>query len=250
MRKFISIPIIVALLFFALPTVFASADNQQPQYVIPTATAQPNAGQSSGNSYPAPQTAIPTATAQPTNATTSTTNTNQTTASTCGTSYTVQSGDTLSSIALKCGVDYNALVAANTNISDVNSIFPGQVVNIPQSSTIPNTGGTGSSSSYTVVAGDYLFAIAQRFNTTVQSIVNANTFITDPNLIFPGQVLTIPAGSGIPNTGGGNTYTVQPGDTLSSIAQRYNTTVQSLVNANSFITNPNLILAGWNLTLP
>lgn len=49
---------------------------------------------------------------------------------------------------------------------------------------------------YVVQAGDTLASIAQRFGTTVEAIVRANN-LTDPNLIFVGQVLTIPTG-GIP----------------------------------------------------
>lgn len=46
---------------------------------------------------------------------------------------------------------------------------------------------------YTVQAGDDLWAIAQQFNTTVQAIEAANPSITNPNLIQPGQVLVIPS---------------------------------------------------------
>lgn len=45
---------------------------------------------------------------------------------------------------------------------------------------------------YTIQPGDTLFLIAQRFNTTVNAILAANPQITNPNLIFPGQVIFIP----------------------------------------------------------
>lgn len=45
---------------------------------------------------------------------------------------------------------------------------------------------------YIIQPGDTLFTIAQRFNTTVSAILAANPQITNPNLIFPGQVITIP----------------------------------------------------------
>ena len=53
-------------------------------------------------------------------------------------------------------------------------------------------GGQPGTIRYTVQAGDTLWSIAQRFNTTVDEIVALNN-ITNPNLIFPGQVLLIPA---------------------------------------------------------
>ncbi len=161
--------------------------------------------------------------------------------SACGTNYTVQSGDTLTGIAQKCGVSYSDLVGANSGITNVNLIQPGQVINIPQGVGIPITG------SYMVVSGDTLSAIAARYNTTVAALQSANTFITNPNLIYPGQVLSISGGNGIPNTG---TYTVVAGDTLYGIARRYNTTVQAILNANTWITNANYILPGWSITIP
>jgi LysM repeat protein len=56
------------------------------------------------------------------------------------------------------------------------------------------SGAAADTSSYTVVRGDTLRKIANKFNTTVAAIVAANTSIKDPNLIYPGQVLKIPSG--------------------------------------------------------
>ncbi len=164
----------------------------------------------------------------------------------CSSPYTVVSGDTLSGIAQKCNVDYATLLAANGQFTNPDLIFPGDTVAIPAGGSIPNTGGN----TYTVVAGDHLFRIALRFNTTVQAILNANPWITDPNLIHPGDVITLPTGStGIPNTGG-NTYTVVAGDTLSGIAQRFSTTTAAIMSANTWISNPDLIFPGWVIVIP
>ncbi len=111
---------------------------------------------------------------------------------------------------------------------------------------------------YTVVRGDNLFRISLRFGTTIASIVAANPSITNPNLIFAGQVLNIPTG-GTPPTqpppteppppGQEQTYTVVRGDWLSTIAIRFGTTVSALVQRNG-IVNPNLIYPGQVLVIP
>ena len=92
---------------------------------------------------------------------------------------------------------------------------------------------------YTVVSGDTLSDIAARFGTTYQSIAERNG-IENPNLIYPGQVLTI---SGQPQNGGEVWYTVVSGDTLSAIADRFGVSVQQIVDLNN-IGNPNLIYPG------
>ena len=70
--------------------------------------------------------------------------------------------------------------------------------------------------------------------------------ISNPNLIYPGQVITINGSNNIENgknSCGKITYTIKRGDTLSSIARKYNTSVNKLVMLNN-ISNPNLIYAG------
>ncbi|MGE5599281.1 MAG: LysM peptidoglycan-binding domain-containing protein, partial [Bacteroidota bacterium] len=79
-----------------------------------------------------------------------------------GTNYTVQPGDTLFSIARRFGTTVEAVKTANGIFTDV--IVPGQVLFIPG----PVTGGPPST--YTVLPGDTLFLIAQRFGTTVNAL--------------------------------------------------------------------------------
>lgn len=99
-----------------------------------------------------------------------------------GTRYTVQPGDALSLIAERHGVSTAALAEAN-GIANPNVIYAGQVLTIP-------AGGT-SGRTYTVVKGDTLGGIAQRFGTTWQALQVANG-IANANRIYPGQVITIP----------------------------------------------------------
>ena len=68
------------------------------------------------------------------------------------------------------------------------------------------------------------------------AILKVNPQITNPNLIFVGQGITIPAGV--------STYAVQRGDTLRIIANRFGTTVDNLLVLNPNIKNPNLIYVG------
>ena len=98
--------------------------------------------------------------------------------------YTVVSGDTLSGIASKYGTTYQKLAEYN-GIADPNKIYPGQQIKIPGSS---NKG--SSAVYYTVVTGDNLTKIANRYGTTVNQLVSWNN-ISNPNLIYPGQKLRV-----------------------------------------------------------
>jgi LysM repeat protein len=91
---------------------------------------------------------------------------------------------------------------------------------------------------YYAVRGDTLRKIAARFGTTVDAILRANPRITNPNIIFIGQAITIPGQASPQN------HTVQRGETLRIIANRYGTTVDALLGLNPNIQNPNLIYVG------
>ena len=98
--------------------------------------------------------------------------------------YTVVSGDTLSGIAARFGVTVAQLCSWN-NISNPNLIYVGQRL------IVKKGGGSGGEAKYyTVVAGDCLSVIAERFGTTVAQICAWNN-ISNPSLIYPGQVLRV-----------------------------------------------------------
>lgn len=92
---------------------------------------------------------------------------------------------------------------------------------------------------YVIQSGDTLSGIAARFGTTVDSLVALNN-IENPDLIYPGQELTIVSDSSSDDESDEIVYQVRPGDTLSEIAARYNTTVGRLAEVNG-IDNPDLI---------
>lgn len=99
---------------------------------------------------------------------------------------------------------------------------------------------------YTVQPGDTLTRIAARFGTTVSAIAEANG-LANPNLIYVGQVLLIPAGSSPSPTS--PIHVVRPGETLYRIALRYGTTVERLMALNH-LSNPHRIFAGQILRIP
>jgi murein DD-endopeptidase MepM/ murein hydrolase activator NlpD len=116
--------------------------------------------------------------------------------------HVVQPGETLRSIAESYGTTVESLAALN-NITDVNTIYVGQVLNItppvetavptPTDAPQPDTISAPVSGTmlYTVQAGETLFRIATRFGISVNELATANN-ITDPSLIFAGQQLIIP----------------------------------------------------------
>lgn len=159
-------------------------------------------------------------------------------------SYTVKPGDTLLAIARQFGSTVEAIVRAN-NITNPNLIYPGQTLVIPVESMEPPGGPPPGGSFYTVLPGDTLTGIAQKFKVTVESIVTLNN-ITNPNLIYPGQRLLLPEEAVEP---GLTSYVVRPGDTLYLIARRFGTTISDLLRINE-IPNPSVIEVGQIIMVP
>ncbi len=170
-------------------------------------------------------------------------------ASACGSSYTVVRGDTLRRIAATCGTNLAALRLANPGLGSGDLIYPGQVIMLPGALIY---GGNGYDT-YIVASGDTLKSLANRFGTTMDVLARLNG-ITNYNLIYEGQRLTVPSAASVPIPGpipgSGQVYTVQRGDTLRKIAARVNTTVDVLLKLNPQIWNANLIYAGQQINLP
>ena len=140
--------------------------------------------------------------------------------------YTVVSGDSLYSIARKFNTTVDALKKAN-NLT-TNNLSIGQKLIIPGGSTTNN-----NQNIYTVVSGDSLYSIARKFNTSVDALKKANNLTT--NNLSIGQKLIIPSKNNTDNSQ--NIYTVVSGDSLYSIARRFNTSVDALKKANNLTTN-------------
>ena len=138
--------------------------------------------------------------------------------------YTVKSGDSLYKIANKYNTTVDELKRVNNLTTNILSI--GQVLKIPTSTPKEET----NTINYTVKSGDTLYYIAKNYNTTVDAIKNANNITS--NLLQIGQVLKIPLESS-----GETTYTVKSGDSLYSIAKKYNTTIDKLKELNNLTSN-------------
>ncbi|MGI6679245.1 MAG: LysM peptidoglycan-binding domain-containing protein [Dehalobacterium sp.] len=172
--------------------------------------------------------------------------------------YIVQPGDTLFAIAQRFGTTVNAIVTLN-NIQNPDQITPGQrlLIFTPGPTPAPTPAPTPTPRpprTYVVQPGDTLFAIARRFGTTVEAIVELNN-IADPDDIAPGQRLLIPqptptpSPTPTPTPRPPRTYVVQPGDTLFAIARRFGTTVEAIVELNN-IADPDDIAPGERILIP
>lgn len=157
-----------------------------------------------------------------------------------GVEHVVRWGETVYVIADSYGVSAQDIVAAN-NLTDPDLIRAGDVLIIPGASAPSPQPGV-----HIVRRGETLNSIAQLYGTTVDVISKANG-IVNPNYIWVGQSLTIPGGATAPS--GGQTYVVQRGDTLSSIAVRFGTTAWAIAYANN-LPSLNIIYVGQTLQIP
>lgn len=143
------------------------------------------------------------------------------------TTYIVKKGDSLYSIANKYNTTVDELKRINNLTSNILSI--GQVLKLP-SDKVSDVEKEENTISYTVQKGDSLYSIARKYSTTIDKIKDLNNLTT--NLLSIGQVLLIPTDTNLETT-----YTVQKGDSLYSIAKKYDTTVDRLKQLNNLKSN-------------
>ena len=141
--------------------------------------------------------------------------------------YIVKKGDSLYSIANKYNTTVDELKRINNLTSNILSI--GQVLKLP-SDKVSDIEKEENTISYTVQKGDSLYSIARKYSTTIDKIKDLNNLTT--NLLSIGQVLLIPTDTNLETT-----YTVQKGDSLYSIAKKYDTTVDRLKQLNNLKSN-------------
>lgn len=111
----------------------------------------------------------------------------------CAFKYAVQPGDSIYLIAQRFNINIDALLNANPQVTNPDQIFPGLVLCIPDQELGGMPPADCSGFIYTVMQGDTLWLISQRFGVSLQAIINANPQVTNPNRIFPGQRICIPA---------------------------------------------------------
>ncbi len=233
-----------------------------PQPVVPTNTPQPVVPTDT------PQPVVPTNTPQPV----APTNTPPATGGQFPTSvsHVVNRGDTVSRLADLYGSTIEAIKQAN-GLDDRALIYVGQQLTIPVPISQLPTATTivlptavpplptqvpptqvAVQATYTIVRGDTLTSIAERFGTTVLELAQFNG-ITNPNVIKAGQVLQIPGQPVVPPQvvppPVQQMYVVQPGDTLYRISVRFGVSMWTLAQVNG-IYNVNLIFAGQTLLIP
>ena len=156
--------------------------------------------------------------------------------------YVVKKGDTLYGISNQYGVSVTEL--ASLNGVNANTLQVGQKLIIPMNSGV----NPDNMFFYTVKKGDSLWSISKIYNVSVDSIKNLN-YLTNNNL-YIGQVLRIPEmytkpeDMSIPNY---QNYTVQVGDSLYSIAKKFNTTVAKILQDNALSND--VLSVGQNLKI-
>lgn len=162
--------------------------------------------------------------------------------------YRVRPGDTLSTIARRWHITMKSIVTANRLRSD--RLRAGQrliltVPNVERAPILQASRSTGSHKIHAVSSGETLSSIARRYGVSVSALRTTNRI--SGNVIRPGQRLRIPgtAGDDLPAA---VIYTVRQGDALSTIAQRFGTTVTKLKRANR-LTN-NTLRVGQRLEIP
>jgi N-acetylmuramoyl-L-alanine amidase len=162
-----------------------------------------------------------------------------TTGAAYGQVYYVQPGDSLYNIAARYGTTISAL--SQTNSLNNNQIYPGQALSIASKSST-----SSNSFSYTVMPGDSLFLLAQKFGVTVDTLKSSNNLSS--NYLWVGKQLTIP---GIKNSSSSSNsrYLVQGGDTLFLIAQRYGVTPE-LIRAANNLSSDATIYPNQTLIIP
>jgi peptidoglycan endopeptidase LytF len=161
-----------------------------------------------------------------------------------GQPYTVQPGDTFYSLARKFGVTVADLMAANPGVPASN-LIAGYAVCIPAPTVRPCPTG---SMTYTVVQGDTLSSIADRFSVSVYSLTVANPGFSPDNLMA-GTRLCIAPFACTPSCVESERYTLAQGEDLAAVATKFSVTTDDILKANPF-SPPCYFVAGNSICLP
>ncbi|MHC9043009.1 LysM peptidoglycan-binding domain-containing protein [Microbacterium saperdae] len=175
-------------------------------------------------------------------------------------SYVVRAGDTISAIAGRFGLRTVDVLTWN-GLSWRSVIYPGQKLRLlaPEAAAAPAAppAATPTTATHTVVAGDTVYGIANKYGTSVDAVLAANG-LTRASIIYPGQTLAVsgssaPAAAAAPAvvaapaaTGASRTHTVVAGDTVFAIARKYGTSTQTVFALNG-LASSSVIYPGQQL---
>lgn len=175
--------------------------------------------------------------------------------------YTVKRGEFLQQIAQRYALSNAELAALTPNLTAGSNLLVGQKINVPRQQeeekpvTTRNTSNnsrdhkkdkTSATMTYTVVAGDYLSTVAAKHKMTLAEIAELNNLTANSNILV-GQRLKVNADKSgsiskaaavveeIPQRP--NTYVVQNGETLSSVARKFDLSLQELADFNFMKTS-------------
>ncbi len=169
--------------------------------------------------------------------------------------YTVKKGDSLYSIAKKYNISVNSI--KNLNYLTGDSIYVGQVIRIPEMYTKPEDMYIPQYINYTVKKGDSLYLIANSYGTTVDIIMKDNALVN--HNISIGQNIKIRTKDDVIlecfgesynplSLSSDEVYIVKKGDSLYSIAKKYDISVSELLKLNSLSSN--VLSVGQKIKIP
>lgn len=165
--------------------------------------------------------------------------------------YTIIEGDTLYTISRKFNTTIDAIIAANPGLNPLN-LYGGLSICVPgtQAPQQPPTGGCPiGTSQYEIKSGDTFYSIANRFDTSIQALIDANPDV-DPSRLYVGQHICVTQKqTQSPACPTLNYYVVREGDTFYTIARAFNTSVSELTRVNPGV-NPGNIYDGLVLCIP
>ncbi len=147
-----------------------------------------------------------------------------------GQKITVAPGDTFYSIARKHAITVTELMNANPGVTP-NMLAAGSSLCVPHPVTRPCPAGAMT---YTVIQGDTLTSIAERFSVSIYGLTIANPGVPIESLT-PGMRLCIAPFSCLPPCVESERYTLSAGEDLNRVAERFHLSTDDLLRANPFV---------------
>ena len=164
--------------------------------------------------------------------------------------YTIDKNDSIYLIARRFNLTVNEILKVNPQIANPATIYVGQQICIPLPIHEPPDCSGGYL--YQVKTNETIYSIAQKFALLPQYILKANPQILDPDVIFEGQKICIPLPIPKPPQclPPGFIYTIQPTETLYQIANKFQISLNQIIEANPQIENPANIFPGQEVCIP